>query len=413
MLSRFKDLLFTDTGKDTGIVLLGTFLNILAGGLFFVFAPRILGPADYGLFSTIIATAMIATAIANFGLDTGILRFISKDDETKTNKILSLAFKTYIILGLAVAILGFIIAPYLASLLAQPVISGPLRIAFAGSILLLLTNFFVAGLQAKRQFLKASIVNLSANISRLLILLAGLYFFKVGIYFLTILFFFTAAISVVVGKFYLRFKSEKIEKPLAVDYFKYNFWVGAALILASIPFDNYFLLKITGPIQTGLYFAPFKILTFAYQFGGSFTRVLASRFSSFDTNQKVIEFAKKALIFPAVFIIVLLFLIIIAQPIILLFFGSNYFQSIPVIRILAVGFIFFFASTIPSSMILYYFGKSQIAFFITLLRYTLFIALLVLFVPQLKAVGAALAFSISELFAFVIMGSYAFLKIRK
>lgn len=413
MFGQLKDLLFTDTGKDTAVVLVGTFLNILAGGLFFVFAPRILGPADYGLFSTIVATALIAVAIANFGLDTGILRFINKNDEEKTNKILSLALRTYIILGVIVAVLGFLAASYLAGLLAQPTISGPLRIAFAGSIFLLLTNFFVAGLQAKRQFVKASIVNLSANISRLLILLAGLYFFKVGIYFLTILFFSAAVISVIVGKFYLRFKSEKIEKPLAVDYFKYNFWVGAALILASIPFDNYFLLKIAGPAQTGLYFAPFKILTFAYQFGGSFTRVLASRFSSFDTNQKVIEFAKKALIFPAVFIIGLLFLIIIAQPIILLFFGENYSQSVTVARILAVGFIFFFASTIPSSIILYYLGRSQISFVITLLKYILFVILLTVFVTQLKAVGAALAFSISEFFAFIVMSSYAFLKIKK
>jgi len=84
MIQYFKNLLLSDTGKDTGIVLAGTLINVIVGGLFFILAPRILGPADYGLFATVVATGLMAAAIANFGIDTGILRFAK---ETGNNSI--------------------------------------------------------------------------------------------------------------------------------------------------------------------------------------------------------------------------------------------------------------------------------------------------------------------------------------
>lgn len=412
MFKQFKNLLFSDTGRDTTIVFVGTLVNVIVGGLFFVIAPRILGPADYGLFSTVIATGIMVASIANFGLDTGILRFAKKGKD-QVNKVLSLAFKSYLIFGLTTAILGFFVSRPLANFLGQPNITLLLQIAFAGTIFILLSNFFVAGLQARQEFLKASIVNISSNTARLLILLTSIYFFSVGIYFLTALFFFVTVISSVVGRYYLSFKFEKTDKSLTGKYFKYNIWVAAALIISSIPFDNYLLLRLAGPVQTGLYAAPFKLLTLAYQFGGNFTRVLASRFASFDTDQKAIRFSAKAVFFPLLFATGLIILMFIASPMISLLFGKQYLDTVQILRILSIGFIFFFASTIPSSLILYYFGKSSVSFIITSLRYILFITLLIILVPSQEAVGGALAFSITEFAAFILMSGYVILKFAK
>lgn len=411
MISQLKSLVFTETGKDTSVVFLGTLANIIVGGLFFVFAPRILEPADYGLFFTIISTGLMAATIANFGLDTGILRFATKKD--LLNRILSLAFKTYLIFGTVTALIGLIIAPILADFLNQPQIGNLLRIAFSGTIFILLTNFFVAGLQAKGEFTKASIVNLSSNMTRLIILAAGSYFALIGLYFLTTLFFLVVVVSVIVGKIYLSFKFEKTQITLAREYFSYNIWIALALVISSIPFDNYLLLKLAGPLETGLYAAPFKLLTFSYQFGGNFSRVLAPRFASFDNDEKAKIFAKKSLIFPVMFSIALVFLIVFAQSLTVLLFGKNYTEAASVLRILSFGFIFFFLSTIPSSLILYYFGKSNISLLITVLRYVTFVILLSVLVPTYKSTGAAIAFTASEITAFFLMISYIFLKFQK
>src|SRR4030066_1584027 len=102
-----ENLFFTETGKDTVIVFLTTGINIFIAGLFFVLVPRILGPSDFGIFATVVATGILATNIANFGVDSGILRFVSGRE--KNNPYLALAFKVYLVLGLLTAGIGFLI----------------------------------------------------------------------------------------------------------------------------------------------------------------------------------------------------------------------------------------------------------------------------------------------------------------
>lgn len=411
MRMNLRSLFLTSTGKDTSIVLVGTLLNVIAGGLFFIIAPRILGPSDYGLFSTVLSTALAGVAIANFGIDTGILRFAATNDG-RFDRVLTLAFKSYLILGLLTSILGFFLSSVISNFFQEPLLNLPLKIAFSSVLLLLITNFYVAGLQAKGQYLKASILNISSNITRLVILGFSIYFFKVDIILLTVIFFLVPLVSIVLGMLYLSFKFQKESKRESLKFHRYNFWIAASLIVSSIPFDNYFLLKLTGSLQTGLYAAPFKVLTACYQLGGNFTRVLASRFSSFDSDTKTITFAKKSIVFPLIFSSGLV-LLMIASPQISRIFGKEYLALPQILNILSIGFIFFFLSTLPSSIILYYFGKSQVSFIITLCRYLFFVILLTILIPKLGAIGAALAFTLSEFTSFLMMTSYVLVKLTK
>src|SRR3990167_8999707 len=98
MIDKIKTLIFTDTGRDTTITFFGSLINVSLGGIFFILAPRFLGPYDYGLFSTIIASGVVAVRITSLGVETGILRFAHKDAE-KVNSVLSIALKSYLILG--------------------------------------------------------------------------------------------------------------------------------------------------------------------------------------------------------------------------------------------------------------------------------------------------------------------------
>lgn len=415
MIKSLKNLLITDTGKDTSIVFVGTLVNVIAGGLFFILAPRILGPADYGLFSIILATGLMVLNFANFGIDTGILKFIKPDQKETNQKYLKLAFNAYLIIGLLIFFLGYIFSPALAQILNAPQTENLLRIALGATIFSLLGNFFIAVLQTQKQFIKASIVNISSNVARLIILAIASYFLTINLYFLTILVYSVTILYVIFGKIFvpLDFLKAKEEHLHFKNFFGYNFWIAASLAISAIPFDNYLLIKIAGPVATGLYAAPFKILTFSYQFGGNFTRVLASRFASFDSDQKAKEFTKKAIFYILLFAIALLILAAISPQVISLLFGKEYLGASNVLRILSFGFIFFFAATIPSSIILYYFGESKISFVITILRYSIFVILLIYLVPLQKAAGGAIAFSLSELLAFIFMTGYVLLKFRK
>lgn len=412
MISRLKDLLLTETSKDTGVVFVGTLVNIFLGGLFFIIAPRILGPSGYGLFSTVFATSTMVVRLSSLGMDTGILRFAHINSQ-RANQFLSIAFKWYLILGLLVAIIGFFVSPTLAFILNQPSITNLLRLAFASTVLFQLTNLFTAGLQARREFVKASIALIANNAARLVFILIGSYFFVMNLYSLSVIFFLTTIVSTLLGKLFLPFEISAIDKSRERDFFKFNIWVWLSLSIAAIPFDNYLLLKLAGPLQTGLYGAPLKLLSYAYQLGGNFTTVLASRFTSFDTDLKAKNFAIKAALLPVFFSTGFIVLILFAPQVVSLFFGKEYILATQVLQIISFGSIFFFASTIPSSLILYYFGKSNVSFIITCLRYILMVVLLVALIPSQKAIGAAWAFTASEIFSFILMTGYAIFRFAK
>src|SRR3990167_6596257 len=405
-----ENLFYTETGKDTIIVFLATGINIFIAGLFFVFAPRILGPSDFGIFATIVATGILATNIANFGIDSGILRFVSGKE--RNNPYLALAFRAYLVLGLLTAVIGFFISPLLANLLEYRQIVPLLRIAFISTIFILFTNFYVAALQARKEFVKASLVNISSNLSKLVMLAIAAVFFSIGLYSITIIFFFTTIISVIVGKVLLPFelKSKSIKNPLVI--FNYNLWIALSLIIASIPLDNYFLLKSAGAVQTGLYAAPFKILTFVYQFAGNFTRVLAPRFTSFDTKEKARKFAFKSFGIVVLMAFALAVLALVGTPIISLVFGSSFSGSAGIFKILTLGFIFFFAGAVPSAIILYYLGKSQIVFIFTVIKIFIFVLLLYILVPKLQASGAAISYVVAEAMTFFSLGIYSYWKLK-
>lgn len=413
MLTFLKDILLTETGKDASVVFVGTLINVVIGGLFFILAPRILGPEDYGLFSVVTATGLMAVNFANFGIDTGILRFVNDQDKDRRDKILKLALKAYLFIGFLVFLIGLLLSPILSNALGVPQITNLLRIAFAGVIFILLTNFFVAALQAKKQFLRASLVNISSNAVRLIVLALAAYFFTVDLHFLTALFFFVTIVSVIVGKLFVQldFLKAKEENVHFKNFFGYNSWVAASLAISAIPFDNYLLVKIAGPVATGLYAAPMKVLTTTYQFAGGFSRVLASRFSSFDTDKKTWDFAIKAS--PLVILIFIgLILSGFLAPLFVALFGSQFEQSIPIFRILTVGMAFFFADTIPMAIILYYFGKSKVAFFVTVWHYLVYTTLLIILISRYSALGASIAFTVSEIITFLTLMGYALFKFK-
>ena len=400
MLQKFFSLIKTDTGKDTSIVFLGTAVNLTAGAIFFIITPRILGPEDYGLFATIITTGTFAATLANFGLDTGILKFAYREN---AQYVLALIFKLYIALGIIAAVIGILMSGPIAYFLNIRQGEGLLQIAFASTILLLLTNYFVAALQAKKEFTKASIVSFSSNIARIFIIILALFVVHINLLFVVCLYFLINIVSIALGFVFSapNLNAEKTIEPKKIALF--SMWIAPTIILASIPLDNFFLIKLAGAKEAGIYAAPFKLLTVAYGLGTALSRVFSTRFANFSNNLQVIEYAKKAVVFPAFLVVGFIVLILIAPIVINLFFGSNYLESINVLRIQAIGFIFFLAAIVPASIILYYFGKPKVTFFISVLATLIYTVFLYLFVPPLKSVGASMAFALNELITFGLL----------
>lgn len=401
---QLNKLINSQTFKDTQIVSLGTLINLAVGGIFFILTPRILGPQNYGLFSTVISTGTLAVIVANFGIDTGILKFAQGEN---AKYITSIAFKFYILLGILAAIFGLIFASPIAIFLGQPQISSLLRIAFASVILILLSNYFVAVLQAKKEFLKASIVSLSSNITRLLILLYFYFFAHLTLLAIVFIYFAVNIASLIFGFVFAPPKLDAKKTTEIKNFAFFNFWVATTIIIASIPLDHYFTLKFAGSTQAGIYAAPFKLLTAGYALGSAFSRVFAPRFSSFVDLAQVKAYSLKAVALVLPLISAFLVLILLAPAIVKIIFGANYLASVSVMRLQSIGFIFFTMAIIPGAIILYYFGKSKIAFLVSGATTALYAILLYKLVPQYQANGAAAAFAINEFLTFLLLCAFA------
>ncbi len=409
MLTKISRLFFSEINRDTSIVLASTLANAIIGGLFFIIAPRILGPEQYGLFAVVASTGILFANLANFGIDTGILRFLNSDNSQINKRILKLAFQGYLLIGFLVFALGFVFAKPIANFLGYSNLEGILKIAFLGVILILITNFFIAALQAQRKFFQASLVNISANLVRLALIALGGYFFTINLYFLTTLFFSVNIISVIVGKVFVPLNFLKVENEQAEfkRFFSFNFWIAAGLTISSLPIDNYLLVKLAGPVAAGIYFAPFKVLSIVDQFAGNFSRVLASRFTSFDNHLETKAFIKN--ITPVVIASGVCFVVLalLAQPVVSILFGQRFLSSATAFTLIAIASVFTFATALPVSLIIYYFKKPKLSFLITVITIAFWIISNYLLIPGFQATGAAISYLLTEILAFLLFAILA------
>jgi O-antigen/teichoic acid export membrane protein len=414
MFARFKQYLSREN-KNAVIVLTGTALNALVGGLFFIAAPRLIGPENYGLFAVVLSTGIMVSSFANLGVDAGILRFASGPESVKRQKVLKLAFYSYLVIGLAIFFLGFLVAQPLAEFFGDVGLTSLFEIAFFGSIVLLLTSFFTATLQAGQKFMQATIVSLSGNIARIVVLLLAAYFYSVNLYFLTILFFFIPIVSIITGRIFMPLDFLKVHdhETEFKSFFGFNLWIAASLAIASFPIDNYLLLKFAGPIATGIYAAPFKLLSVVDQLAGNYSRVLAQKMGSIEKHSRVIYLLKNTA--PIAIIVAAGFLVLamLSPFVVRLLLGKSYLQSIPVFAIISVSSAFTFMTAIPASITLYYFKDPRASFYITMSIVVFWIVSSFLLIPPYAQIGASIAYLLTEVWSFLLFSGFVLLKFRK
>ena len=400
---------FQAQNKNALIVLVGTVINALVGGIFFIAAPRMIGPENYGLFAVVISTAILIVNFANLGIDSGILRFVGEGDYAKSKKILKLALEIYLAIGIITLILGFLLSAQIAQFFGRGELTDLFKIAFSAVIFFLLTNFFIAALQARKEFFKATLVGLLGNSLRLLLLALAAYFYVVNLYVLTVLFFAVTIVSVFTGAMFTKFHflNAQNHRSEFKGFFNYNLWLAASFAISSFPFDNYLLLKMAGPVATGLYAAPLKLFTITDQLAGNYSRVLAPTFAK-STKREVAVIIKNSLwiTVPAGFVFILLSLA--SAPLVTLLLGSEYQYSVPIFSIVAVASIFTFATAIPVSITMYFLKNSKATFLISAIVIIFWLLANLVLIPQFKELGAAYAYLISEILAFLLFSSYAF-----
>ena len=174
-----KSILSTATFKQSQITIIATIINGFLGLVFFITIARNIGAVNLGILTICITTLTLIADIADFGTNTGIVRFVSSNlvsNKDKAYKFLKLALEVKLFIWILVLLIGFFIAPLLAEIVFnKPELILPLRLTLVGVGGALLFSYATASLQAFQNYLSWGGINIATNFLRLLLIFILLY----------------------------------------------------------------------------------------------------------------------------------------------------------------------------------------------------------------------------------------------
>lgn len=409
--------MFSKTLSQGSISLIATIINGVLGLLFYIFSARFLGPTNFGILTLSITTLTLIADIADFGTDTGLIRFVGKyfhSDREKALRFMKLGIKIKLAVWLFILAVGIFLAPFIASYIFQKEeLQLPLKLAFIGVGGALLFSFITHNLQAMQKFLIWSLLNISLNALRLLIifLLIEATTENILLTYITIPFlgFFLGVL--ILPKFYLA----RNENLVASDMFHYNKWVGVTSVLSALSsrLDVYLLARISSVTSLGIYSAANQLTIIIPQLVSSLATVIAPKLSASTTPKEMLSYLKKLQILTLILAGVGLLGIPLSFFVIPFFLGPVFLESVNVFIVLLLAQLVFLIATPAHQAIFYYFARPKVFVFISSGQLLILLLLGYYLISSLGAIGAAWAVLISQLFSLLTSAVWVIYQFKK
>lgn len=420
-MDQIKEIIKTRTIAYSLIAFIGTAANGLLGTVFFIVLARNLGTRDFGIVSVAITTFILVSDIADLGINSGIINFVSKYRSQNIQlvyKFMNLALKTKLAIWLIVAVVGYISSNFIAqNILLKPELQYSLRLSFLGVGSSLLFSFVTNSLQAFQKFISWSLINISMNGLRLIVVIFLISSLSLNInnsliVYLTVPFLgFFLGFLVLPKKFLFVSNERSIEKL----FFNYNKWIAALTIISAITarLDTFLSTRLLSISQVGIYSVATQLTSLMPQFISSLAVVIGPKLASQDSNQKAWEYFKKVQFFCiGLSVLALLFLPILIF-LIPIFYGHLYNQSTNPFIILFVAQLVFLLAIPSHQAIFYYFSKPKVFIPISLGQMLINLSLGYYLISNYQIMGASLTVLIGMLFNFLIPLIWVVKKLKK
>ena len=373
----------TSTFRQSGVTFTATLINGILGMAFYVFLARVLGPSDFGLFVLSVTVLALVADIGNFGINTGIVNFVSKyftNDRSRSFGYLKLGLYSKIVISLVFLILGYLLSPSIADgIFSKPELVSPLRLAFLGVGTTWMFSFTTSYYQAVQKFTSWGVVQIFTNSIRL----GGV----IVLYFLSDLSLNTSLIFYIVAPFIgfltglinisFSFTKEKLNKSLWTDFFSYNKWVAVSGGVSAFTSraDTFILGRLAMPYSIGLYSAANQLVQVIPQLIVAIGTVVAPKFSSFDNEKKMFGYFKKLQLMVMGIAGVMVLSIPIVKIVIKVFFGPEYDRSFGIFVILFVSMLVFLISIPVHNAIIYYYQYPKLFSILSIVNFCIVVPL--------------------------------------
>jgi len=217
--------------------------------------------------------------------------------------------------------------------------------------------------------------------------------------------------SLIIPRDFLKAKGD--EKESFRELYHFSKWIFVS-VFCFIIFDSLGILML-GYLKTtdvvGLYSAAY---TFAFAFpiiAGTITTILLPKVSGLSGIEEIIEYIRKSLRFTIPILVPLIILLFIAKPLIMIFYGVKYQQSVIIFQTLIIGFALSIIIN-PISLIIYSLNKPEILAYLNIIQLILNFFGNILLIPPYGAVGAAITTLIVRIIGTIFICAYIYSIIR-
>lgn len=403
-MERVRGLAFSATAKDTYILFGGNVLSAFWGFLFTLILARALTVADFGVFSAALNLVIILSSLADIGISTGSVNFVSahlaKGETQKADEYTKASFNIRLAMVLMISLVVALFAPLVSSSLLA---TRDPKVAIWSAVLpifLFPDLFFPIILQAKKKFFLSTAIDNAFYVARLLFALA---FYLIGGLTMSVAFWAFGAgflVEAVLILIYVKtgFMKSKPQKKEYTNLLKFSGWIGVNRIISSVSgkLDIQMLAAMAGALATGLYSIPSRLASFIVVLSASFSSVLAPRMAGFGSREQEKSYLIKSTlaILPIAGGIILW--IAVAKPFMLILFGTKYIEAVPVFQALAAAQIPFLFTVPAVTAIIYSMKKTVYIGAFSFFQIAAIFILNILLIPKYGPFGPTITFGITN-----------------
>lgn len=404
---RIKNLIFNNitirqaVAKNAFWLITGRFGSQFIKAIITIYAARILGASEYGIFSYILGFVGFFTIFADVGISSILTREISQKPKEE-DCYFSTLFRIKIGLLIFTTFLLVFIAPYFTKIESAAIIIPfiALLIFFDG-----LRDFIVAYFKGKEKMELEAIVMIGMSVATVVFGFAALYFFPTY-QALIIAYILSSICGFLISVFFLRKSLKKIignfSKDILPSVAKSAWPIAAGGLVGSFMFnvDVIMLGWWRTPFEVGLYSAAQKIVGLIYIASGLIAGAvfpLYSRLVYENETEKLKLLASKVVVFLFLIAIpIVIGSIIIGKDIISFVFGDEYALANIAFAVLMSSILAIYPSTVLNVFVFAH-DKHKKMFGYAIIASLSNVALNAVFIPYYGIIGAAAATTLSNL----------------
>lgn len=392
-------LITSQLARHLALVFTGNIFSAGIGFLALLIISRILTISDYGLFNIVISVLLIVRLVANFGMNTTMMKFVSsylgRDKRAEAAEVVRVSLYIKITISLIISVIVFFSAGLMSEKIFHDARLIPLFKLSSFGILLISIFFYVkAMLYAYKKFTGCVALQIFVDLFKLITILVLIFISKLNVSSAIVAFCFIPSLGIVLGLWQIR--REVFIKKIQIggllrQLLSFSKWIFMSAVSRSA-FHNLGLLMLARMLNSkaaGIYGLSLNLTYIFPIIVVSFWSVLlpqVSRFKEINQFRKYVTQSLKISLPTGIIILPLLFL---SKKIILYLFGSRYLESVPIFNLLLLSF---FLLTISSLIIsaLYAMNKPRTVAYLDLFSFGVMLLGCYFLIPYLGTIAPAM-----------------------